>query len=67
MYSECTFQFLTEDELLSVSGGVDWDSIANFAWIVGGTAMCLPGPGHAVGLICCGFSAGYYLGKGISG
>lgn len=67
MYNECVLQTLSEAELYYVMGGTDWDSIATAAWIVGGTAMCIPGAGHAVGLICCGFAAGYYLGKGVSG
>lgn len=67
MYTECVWQNLDNGELQEICGGTDWEALANAAWIVGGTAMSVPGVGHAVGLICCGFAAGYYIGKGISG
>lgn len=59
---------LTNEELFAIDGGVDWDSIATAAWIVGGACLCLGGPGvKAAGLICCAFAAGYYIAKGIAG
>lgn len=59
---------MTSEELFSIDGGVNWDSIANFAWIAGGTLLCIGGPiCKTAGLICCCYAGGYYLGQGIAG
>lgn len=65
--SPVTFREMSESEMLSVCGGIDWGSIANFATSAAIISAALPIPGaQAVTIVCGAFAAGYYLGHGLT-
>jgi len=63
-FSEVGFVEMNEQEMMSVDGGIDWESVANFAWIAGSACATVPVPGARIAsLLCNCFAGGYYLGK----
>lgn len=58
---------LSDEEMMLVDGGIDWESVANFAWIVGGACTTIPVPGARIATVLCScFAGGYYLGKALA-
>lgn len=61
---------VTEDELLEITGGVDWDAVATLATdITIVSAVIAQGfpPAGIVTIVCGAYAAGYHLGQAITG
>ncbi len=58
------FSDVSVEELLYVTGGVDWGAVANAAASVAIVSSAIPGM-QGVTIVCGCFAAGYYIGQAI--